>query len=482
MSMVDNIIEILNNKKKPSLFFCGIGGIGMSGLALLAQSCGYKVSGSDLVENKNTKHLVQHGIKIFIGHNAQNIVDNDIFIYSSAVNTNTNPEALEAKKKGIPLIKRGDMVSILMRHYFNIIVCGSHGKTTTTGLIGHMMDGLNLQPNVLIGGVLNSCNTNCKVGKGKYFIMEADESDGTFTVAPADIAVITNIDPEHMEFYKTNEKLEKYFIEFAHKGLQKAGTVICQDSKIGTDIIHKLKSECAEKLITYSITDKNADFYAENIIHKKDGIVFDVIDNIAKQEHKNIFLSNMFGNHNVLNLLAALGVATLTGQSVAEAVKTFANFNGIQKRFTILGQIQHSLIVDDYAHNPQKIACAINSTKHYIECNNLGKNFTIVFEPHRYTRWRDGKELFTKALSQADHVIVIPIYASSEEPIPGIDDEHVFNELKKVCKDVVHTSDNAKEIRAAIEAILSKDKQNSITIFMGAGKSSRLAHEVVELN
>lgn len=477
--MNNNVVDLLDSKKDLSFFFCGIGGIGMSGLALLAQSCGYKVSGSDLVENKNTKHLVQHGIKVFIGHDAKHIAGADIFVYSSAVNIDANVEALEARKIGILLIKRGDMVSILMRHYFNIIVCGSHGKTTTTGLIGHMMDELNLQPNVLIGGVLNSSHTNCQVGKGEYFVMEADESDGTFTVAPTDIAVITNIDPEHMEFYKTNDNLEKYFLEFAHKGLQKAGTVICQDSKIGTDIIHKLNSEGTDKLITYSITDKNADFYAENITHKKDGIVFDVIDNIAKQEYKNIFLSNMFGNHNVLNLLAALGVAKLTGQSVAEAVKTFANFTGIQKRFTILGKIQHSLIVDDYAHNPQKIVCAINSTKHYIECNNLGKNFTIVFEPHRYTRWRDGRELFTKALSQAAHVIVLPIYASSEEPIPGIDDDHVFNELKKVCKDVVRTSDNAKEIGSAIEEILSKDKENSITIFMGAGKSSGLAHEVL---
>ena len=480
--MNDNVVNLLDSKKDLSIFFCGIGGIGMSGLALLAKSCGYKISGSDLSGNKNTKHLEENGIQVHIGHDAKNVAGADIFVYSSAVNINTHSEALEAKKMGIPLIKRGEMVSILMRHYFNIIVCGSHGKTTTSGLIGHMMDGLNLQPNVLIGGVLNSCHTNCQVGKGKYFVMEADESDGTFTVAPTDIAVITNIDPEHMEFYKTNENLEKYFMEFAHKGLQKAGTVICEDSKIGADIIQKLKSEGAEKLITYSITDKNADFYATNIIHKKDGIVFDVIDNIAKQELKGVFLSNMFGNHNVFNLLAAVGVATLTGQSVAEAVKTFANFNGIQKRFTILGKIQHSLIVDDYAHNPQKIACAINSTKHYIECNNLGKNFTIVFEPHRYTRWRDGHELFTKALSEAAHVIVMPIYASSEEPIPGIDDEHVFNELKKTCKDVVRTSDDAKEIRAAIEAILSQDRENSITIFMGAGKSSRLAREVADMH
>ncbi len=477
--MNNNVVNLLDNKKDLSFFFCGIGGIGMSGLALLAKSCGYKVSGSDLVENKNTKHLVQHGIKVFIGHDAKNIAGADIFVYSSSVNISKNSEAEAAKKLGIPLIRRGEMVSILMRHYFNIIVCGSHGKTTTTGLIGHMMDELNLQPNVLIGGVLNSSHTNCQVGKGEYFVMEADESDGTFTVVPTDIAVITNIDPEHMEFYKTNDNLEKYFLEFAHKGLQKAGTVICQDSKIGADIIQKLKSEGTDKLITYSITDKNADFYAENITHKKDGIVFDVVDNIAKQEYRSVFLSNMFGNHNVLNLLAALGVATLTDQSVAEAVKTFANFTGIQKRFTILGKIQHSLIVDDYAHNPQKIVCAINSTKHYIECNNLGKNFTIVFEPHRYTRWRDGRELFTKALSQAAHVIVLPIYASSEEPIPGIDDDHVFNELKKVCQDVVRTSDNAKEIRTAIEKILSKDKENSITIFMGAGKSSGLAHEVL---
>ena len=212
--ITNEIVELINKPQKPKIFFCGIGGIGMSGLALLLKSCGYEVFGSNECENKNTLMLKNNNIKVIIGHNKNNLQDCNIFAYTSAVNIETNCEALEAKKRKLPMIKRGELLAILMQHYINIVVAGSHGKTTTTAIIGHMLKEYKAEPNILLGGILNDNHSNCVVGKSKYFVIESDESDGTFEQMPADIAVITNIDPEHMEFYKTKENLEQYFFFF----------------------------------------------------------------------------------------------------------------------------------------------------------------------------------------------------------------------------------------------------------------------------
>lgn len=486
--ITNEIVELINKPQKPKIFFCGIGGIGMSGLALLLKSCGYEVFGSNECENKNTLMLKNNNIKVIIGHNKNNLQDCNIFAYTSAVNIETNCEALEAKKRKLPMIKRGELLAILMQHYINIVVAGSHGKTTTTAIIGHMLKEYKAEPNILLGGILNDNHSNCVVGKSKYFVIESDESDGTFEQMPADIAVITNIDPEHMEFYKTKENLEQYFLSFIEKAIAKnssSGAVICIDDEIGVNIADKvLKDNIKHNVLTYSLNNPKANIYTSNIRHISNGIIFDCLINGVDENTikiNDIFLSNMFGDHNVSNTIASIGVAILLKQNIQDIKNLFSNFQGIQKRFTILGKLKHSLIVDDYAHNPQKIAACINSAKHYAMCNNLQSGITIVFEPHRYTRVRDEIEAFKNAMKDVENIIVLPIYASSERPIEGIDDEYVYQQLKSVNKNTQKCSLNENELFKKILNTVNTN-QTDLIVFMGAGKSSKIAHTIAEMS
>lgn len=489
LCMITNeIIDLINRDKKPKVFFCGIGGIGMSGLALLLKSCGYEVFGSNECENKNTLMLKDKKIKVFIKHNKMNLEDCDIFAYTSAVDIDTNCEAIEAKKRNLPMIRRGELLAILMQHYFNIVVAGSHGKTTTTAIIWHMLKKYNLEPNVLLGGILNDNNSNCAIGKSKYFVVESDESDGTFEQMSADIAVITNIDPEHMDFYKTKENLEGYFLSFAQKAIVKtkySGVVICIDGDIGLNIAEKvLKNDKHNNVLTYSLNNKQANVYSSNIRYVNNGIVFNCVINGVnddKIEVNDIFLSNMFGKHNVSNALASIGVAILLHQNIQDLKNIFSNFKGTQKRFTILGKLKHSLIIDDYAHNPQKISACINSAKHYATCNCLKSGITIIFEPHRYTRIRDEMEAFKTAMRDVDNIIVLPIYASSEKPIAGINDEYVYQQLKSVNNNTQKCSLDEQELYRKILQIVDANKTDLI-VFMGAGKSSKIAHSIAEIS
>ena len=484
-----SVIDKITNIKKPKLFFCGIGGIGMSGLALLAKNCGYVVVGSNIEENTNTEKLQKNNIKVYIGHNANNLLYQgglvDIFIYSSAIQIDKNCEALEAKKNNIPILHRGEMLAILMRHYYSIVIAGSHGKTTTTGLVWHMLNELDKRPNVLIGGVLNCCNSNCVVNQGKYFVVESDESDGSFSLLETDIGVITNIDPEHMEFYKTKENLEHYFLNFAKNALNKNGVVVCIDDEIGRNILKKIYDEATdndkEKILTYSLQYRDADFFATNIRYDVNGLLFDVYDNRSGIVLYNVFLNNLYGECNVFNVLAAMCVAKLLGFSAElETNNVFKNFQGIQKRFTVLGKIyKNTLVVDDYAHNPQKISSAIHSAQHYALTHGLEDRLTVIFEPHRYTRVRDGMELFVDALKKVANVITLPIYSASEQKIEGIDDDFVFNEVKKNNPNTYKCSDDIEEIYSLCKKIID-ERHTNLIVFMGAGKSSKLAHLLIE--
>ena len=484
-----SVIEKITGTKKLKLFFCGIGGIGMSGLALLAKNCGYIVVGSNMEENANTEKLQKNNVKVYIGHDAKNLYYQDglvdIFIYSSAIQIDKNCEAIEAKKNNIPILHRGEMLAILMRHYYSIVVAGSHGKTTTTGLIWHMLNELDKRPNILIGGVLNCCNLNCVVNQGKYFVVESDESDGSFSLLETDVGVITNIDPEHMEFYKTKDNLERYFLNFAKNSLNKKGVVICIDDEIGKNVLKTLKREATEnekeKILTYSLEDRDADFFATNIRYNINGLLFDVHDKRNKRTLYDVFLSNLYGECNVFNVLAAMGVAELLGFSAElENKNVFKNFQGIQKRFTVLGKIyKNVLVVDDYAHNPQKIASAIHSAKHYALTHGLEEKITVVFEPHRYTRVRDGMELFVDALKNVANVITLPIYSASEQRIDGIDDDFVFNKVKKSNANTYRCNADIDEIYDLCKRIID-EKHTNLIVFMGAGKSSKLAHSLFE--
>ncbi len=464
-------------RKNNNIFICAIGGIGTSGLAILAKSCGYNVYGSNEEENANTKKLKKLGIDVKIGHNPKNLGDCKIFVYSKAVDLSTNVEAIEAKARQILMLERGVMLANLMSDYYNIVIAGSHGKTTTTGLIGNMLCKLNENPNILIGGILNEYSTNYKVGNKKYFIVESDESDGSFLGMPANIGIITNIDPEHMEFYKTIDNLEYYFFRFAKKIIDNDGfVIICIDDEIGKKIVKSINSK---NIITYSAKNKDADFYCDNIRFEKNGIIFDVKNNITKSLEKDVYLSNMFGEINASNALTAFSVGYLLNKNSSDIAKTFSVFEGIQKRFSVVGKYKDTIIVDDYAHNPQKIASAIGSARHYMKCNNLNGKLTVVFEPHRYTRIRDNIDLFSESLKVVDNVIVLPIYASSEQKIVGIDQEYVVKKCKEKNKNVFKSDLDCEKIKIVLSDIDSFGKDNLI-VFMGAGRSSKIAHSIVE--
>ena len=460
------------------MFICGIGGIGTSGLAILAKSCGYDVSGSNEEENKNTQKLKQLGISVRIGHKAENIGNCDVFVHTTAVDMSTNIEAIEAKARQIEIHERGKMLAILMKNYFNIVVAGSHGKTTTTGLIGHVLSDLKERPNILLGGILNENQTNCQIGGKKFFVVESDESDGSFLDMPTNIGVITNINPEHMEFYKTVENLEYYFYRFAKKIIDKNGfVIICIDDAIGRNILKKIGKN--NHIITYSKSDQTADFYYDNIRFENNGIMYDVHNNIIDIVIKDVFLKNMFGEINALNSLPSFAVSFILHKKSNNVAKSLANFSGIQKRFTIIGKLNNTIIVDDYAHNPQKIDSAIGSARHYMQCNNLTGKLITVFEPHRYTRIRDGIELFSKNLQKSDDIIVLPIYASSERQIEGITQDFIVEKIKENNKNVFPCELDAEKIKEKLNEIGAFNEQNLI-VFMGAGRSSKLAHEIAE--
>ena len=471
--------SFLQQKRRKKIFICGIGGIGTSGLAILAKSCGYYVYGSNNESNSNTEKLKQLGIDVKIGHKADNIGDCDIFVYTRAIDLSTNIEAIEAKARQIEIYERGAMLSILMLDYYNIVIAGSHGKTTTTGLIGNMLDTLGDDPNILIGGVLNKNHSNCKISKRKYFVVESDESDGSFLGMPTNIGIITNIDPEHMEFYKTVDNLEYYFYRFAKKIIDNNGyVIICIDDKIGYNVFKKIGEH--RNVITYGMKEKSVDFYCNNIVFEKNGLSFDVYNNLTNTSEKKVFLKNMFGKINASNTLPAFAVGYILEKKSNEIAKTFASFSGIEKRFTIVGTFNDTIVVDDYAHNPQKINSAIDSARHYMKCNNLNGKLTIIFEPHRYTRVRDGIELFSDFLKKSDNVIVLPIYSSSEREIEGITQEFVVSECKKKNCNVYKCDLDIKNIKSELIKIGACGKDNLI-VFMGAGRSSKKAHELVEV-
>ena len=480
MSLSNNIkrgVKKIVKKKEKKIFICGIGGIGTSGLAILAKACGYKVSGSNEEENTNTEKLKKLGISIKIGHQAQNIKKGEIFVYTNAIDLSSNVEAIEAKALQLQMYDRGQFLSMLMLDYYNIVVAGSHGKTTTTALIGNMLKQLKKKPNVLVGGVLNESGTNCEIGKN-YFVVESDESDGSFLGMPTNIGVITNIDPEHMEFYKNIQNLEYYFYRFAKKIIDNKGyVIICIDDQIGKNILKKIDK--TNKIITYSAKDKKADFYYSNIRYKKNGIIFDVFNNLNNTCEKDVVLTNMYGEINASNSLPTFAVGYILKLDSKKVAKTFSTFAGIQKRFTLCGLCNDTIIVDDYAHNPQKIHSAVGSAHHYMKYNNLKGKLTIIFEPHRYTRVRDGIDLFAETFKECDNLIVLPIYASSEQPIDGITQDFIFKKCQKKNKNTFLCELELKKIKDKLKEINAFGKDNLI-VFMGAGRSSKLAHNIID--
>jgi UDP-N-acetylmuramate--alanine ligase len=457
--------------KKEIVHFIGIGGIGMSGLSLIMRGKGFKVQGSDISNNKNIDRLKKEKIKIFLGHSKKNLKDATIAVISSAIK-NSNPELVEAKRKKIPIIKRGKMLASIVSLMKNIVVVGSHGKTTTTSLIASIFQETKLDPTIINGGVINSIKNTAKLGKSDWSVLEADESDGSFVHIAPTYSIITNIDREHMDFYKSMNDLKDHFIEFVNKVPLFGKSFICIDDKINNELIKKIKNK---NFYTYG-EKKSSNFRIKNIKHYKIFSEFDVVVNLPNKKILNIkkLKIPLLGVHNIRNSVGALGVALSVGIPVKKIKKGLMNFKGVQRRFNKIFTYNNIDFYDDYAHHPTEIKVVLQGVKKVF--NKYDK--VCIFQPHRISRLKDLKKEFTFAFKDADTVILCPIYTAGEKIKLGFSYDNFAKEIIK--------NSNVKLFMIKNNIQLAKFlKQNmygkKIVVGMGAGSISNWMKELPNL-
>ena len=455
--------------KKVKIHFIGIGGIGMSGIAELMFDLGYYVQGSDLQLNANTNRLKKRGITIFNGHNRKNINEVSAVVFSSAIKKN-NLEILQSEKLSIPLISRADMLGELMKHKKSIAVAGSHGKTTTTSLVGSMFDNANFDPTIVNGGIINSYSKNNRFGKGEWMIVEADESDGSFLRLPHQINIITNIDLEHLDYYKSEKNLILAFKDFINNLPFYGYSIICTDNINLRKLSKKIKTR---KIITYSI-NQDSDIRVKILKRSSKNSEFSL--NFKKEIIKNIkgnynFKSNLLGDHNILNASAAI-ISSLIANVPMKNIKNSLNtFMGVKRRFSFLGKIEKASIYDDYAHHPSEIKASYDIAKQISQ-----KRIIIIFQPHRYSRTKLLIHDFIKILKNIDILYVLDIYSAGEQPIRNINSKNLVNKINKFNKNAFYLNNNKK-----ISKILKKYYlENNLIIFMGAGSITNIAHSLFD--
>ena len=457
--------------KKEVIHFIGIGGIGMSGLALIMKEKGFKVQGSDLFLNKNIERLKREKIKIFIDHKIKNLKNVTIVVISSAIKKD-NPEIIEAKRKKIPIIKRGKMLAHIVSLMKNIVVTGSHGKTTTTSLVTSIFQKTKIDPTIINGGIINSIKNSAKLGKSDWSILEADESDGSFVHMLPTYSIITNIDREHMDFYKSIEDLKKYFLNFIHKIPSFGKVFICLDDKINSELVKKLKFQ---NFYTYG-TNLRSNFLIKNIKQNKYGTKFDLIVNLpnTKKTYIKKIKIPLLGFHNVRNATAAAAVSFTVGISISNIKNGLSNFRGVQRRFNKIFTYKKIDFFDDYAHHPTEIREVLNGVK------KVYKNFEkiCIFQPHRISRLKDLRKEFSYAFKNADTVILCPIFTAGEKIKLGFS-------YTSFAKDIINNSkvklftveDNIQLAKFLKKNLIGK----KIVIGMGAGSISNWIKELPSL-
>ncbi len=461
-------IELAKNE---IIHFVGIGGIGMSGLSLIMKGKGFKVQGSDLYLNKNIERLKREKIKVFLGQKKQNLKKATIIVISSAIKNN-NPEIIEAKRKNLPIITRGEMLAHIVSLMKNIVVVGSHGKTTTTSLIASIFQKTKLDPTVINGGVINSIKSTAKLGKSDWSILEADESDGSFVHIPPTYSIITNIDREHMDFYKSIEELKSYFVQFIEKVPSFGKSFICLDDEINHDLVKKLKNK---NFYTYG-TNLKSNFLIKNIKQSKSLSEFDLqvkVPNKKKIVIKKIRIP-LFGTHNIRNAVAAAAVAITIGISVYDIKRGLLNFKGVQRRSNKIFSYNNIDFYDDYAHHPTEIKVVLDGVKKVF----VGYEKVCIFQPHRITRLKDLRKQFSLAFKDSDIVILCPIYTAGEKIKLGFDYLNFAKEIIKNSKVKLFVINNNNELARFLKKNMYGKK---IVIGMGAGSISNCIRKLPEL-
>ena len=456
--------------KTEIIHFIGIGGIGMSGLSLIMRGKGFKIQGSDLTSNKNVERLKKEKIKIFIGQKKQNLKNATIVVISSAIKKN-NPEIVEAKKKNLPIITRGKMLAHIVSLTKNIVVAGSHGKTTTTSLVTSIFQKTKLDPTIINGGVINSIRNTAKLGKSDWSILEADESDGSFVHIPPTYSIITNIDREHMDYYKSIDDLKKYFLKFMEKVPSFGKSFICIDDKVNSEIIKKIKSK---NFYTYGLSPKS-NFLIKNIKQSTTFSKFDLLMNVPnkKTTFKNLRIP-LIGIHNIRNSVAAAAVALTVGISISNIKKGLLNFKGVQRRFNKVFTYNGIDFYDDYAHHPTEIKVVLEGiSKVY---NNYSK--VCIFQPHRISRLKDLRKEFSFAFKKADIVILCPIYTAGEKIKLGFNYLTFAKEIIKNSKVKLFLVKDCTQLAKFLKKNMYGKK---IVVGMGAGSISSWMKKLPQL-
>ncbi|MGI6361974.1 MAG: UDP-N-acetylmuramate--L-alanine ligase [Bacillota bacterium] len=436
-----------------NLYFIGIGGIGMSAIAKIMLGMGYRISGSDVKTSNLTNALSDLGAEIDIGHNAAHITEDvDVVIYSSAIKED-NPEMMAAKSKNLPIYKRAEMLAFLMSIQESIGVAGAHGKTTTSGMISLMLEKVGQDPTIVIGGTLPQIRSNAKSGKGRYLVAEADESDGTFLLLHPKIAIITNIEPDHLDHYGDMDNILGAFKKYLEQ-IPSDGTAIVN---LDCPNICSLKEQVEANYITYAL-EKTADYQAKDLHFRKDGISSSIYE-------KGILLGQLHlmvpGEHNVSNALAAIAVGRMAGENFADLADALSHFTGTGRRFEVLGEIDNIRVIDDYAHHPTEIKATVKSAR------EIGSSRIIsVFQPHRYSRTQSMYKEFAAAFKQSDIAIINEIYPAFEKPIEGVSSQMVVDEAKRQGQKIVEYAETEEDVLR----LLNKYAQaGDLVLIMGAG-------------
>jgi UDP-N-acetylmuramate--alanine ligase len=445
------------------LHFVGIGGIGMSGIAEVLVTLGYDVRGSDLSTSSTTQRLQSMGVKIFRGHTGGNIADADVVVISSAVKKD-NPEVAEALKRGIPVIRRAEMLAELMRLKYGIAVAGTHGKTTTTSLVATLLDRGGFDPTMVIGGRLKSISTNARLGAGEYLVAEADESDGSFLRLMPTIAVVTNIDAEHLDHWKGGlPEIVDAFANFVNKVPFYGVAVLCLDHPTVQAMLPRVE----KRVLTYGFSPQ-ADYVAENLETLPGAMGFTVRK--AGKELGRVVLK-LIGRHNVLNALASIAVAEEVGVPFGAIAEALADFAGIGRRFEVKGTVGDIMVVDDYGHHPAEIRATLEAAR-----AAHGRRLVVAFQPHRYTRTRDLLEEFAGAFNVSNVLLITDIYAAGEAPIEGIDTARLVDVVRAHGhRDVIH----AGAVSGLAGKLMEVVKPGDLVLTLGAGNIYQAGEELL---
>jgi UDP-N-acetylmuramate--alanine ligase len=447
--------------------FVGIGGIGMSGIAEIMIKIGYKVQGSDAKSSANTERLEKLGAKIFIGHEAAHVSDGVCaLVYSTAVKQD-NPEMVEARRRRIPLVRRAEMLAELMRLQFSIAVGGTHGKTTTTSMVAALLDAGGLDPTVVNGGIINNYGTNAKVGDGDWIVVEADESDGSFLRLKSTLAIVTNIDPEHLDHWGDFEAVKKGFADFIENIPFYGFAAVCIDHPEVQAMASRIDNR---RLIPYGVSPQ-AEVRCANIEFGPEGAVFDVVFSPQGTEPftwEQMKLP-MTGNHNVSNATAAIALARELGIGEDAIRKGLAGFGGVKRRFTTTGVVDGIRVIDDYGHHPVEIAAVLKAARQVV---GTGRVIAVV-QPHRYTRLRDLMNEFSSCFHDADSVIVADVYSAGEQPIEGVDKAALVDGLHRFG----HRNAQGLEGPAQLAAMVAAEaKPGDLVVCLGAGDITQWAY------